>query len=402
MALHGKRILIIIENLHAPTDRRVWQEACALKNAGCEVFIICIKGKNMDTESYECINGIHIYRHPLLKEAHGPFGYVLEYSSALFWEFVLAKKIYKKHGFDVIQACNPPDLIYLVAQYFKKKYNVKFVFDHHDINPELYLAKFGKKDLFYKLMLYFERKTYALADYAVSTNNSYREIAVTRGNMDPEKVQVVRSGPSLKNLHLVEPDSSLKDGKDFLISYLGTIGQQEGIPYLLKAARYIRDEKKRDDIRYIIMGGGPEQPRMKLMSERMGLGDVVEFTGRVPDETVRAVLSTSDMCVNPDEMNDMNDKSTMNKVMEYMAMRNALVQFDLKEGRYSAQDASLYAEPNNYEDLAEKIVWLLDHPKKREEMAEYGYMRIHNELEWKYEEPKYLSVYEKLLSHRGE
>lgn len=386
-----------MENLHVPTDRRVWQEATTLKEAGYNVSVISIKGKKIDTKSYECIEGIHIYRHAIFGEAKGALGYLFEYTSAIFWWFLLARRIHKKHGFQVIQACNPPDLIFIVASYFKKKYNTRFVFDHHDINPELYIAKFGKKDFFYYMMLYFERKTFELADHSIATNESYKRIAIERGGKAECKVQVVRSGPKIKKLFPVEPDLSLKRGRKFLVGYLGTIGQQEGIPYLLQAAKCIRENYARDDVAYVIMGGGTDQPLMVQLANEMELEDIFHFTGRVPDTTVRTVLSTMDIGVNPDECNEMNDKSTMNKVMEYMAMGKAQVQFDLTEGRYSAQEASLYAKPNDAEDLARKIVWLLDHKKERERMGAYGYKRIKEQLEWEYEAPKYLKVYEELI-----
>ncbi len=401
MAFHGKGVLIVVENLHVPTDRRVWQEATTLKAAGYSVCVISIKGRKIDRKSYECIEGIHVYRHRILGEAKGPIGYLLEYGSAIFWWFVLARRIHRRHGFQVIQACNPPDLIYLLAKRYKQRHGVRFVFDHHDVNPELYIAKFGQRDLFYYLMLYFERKTFELADYSIATNESYREIAVERGGMEPERVHVVRSGPKTENLYPVDPDPRLKRGRKYLVGYLGTIGQQEGIPHLLDAAKYIRNKLKRDDIAYTIMGGGTDQPLMAQKAVEMGLGDIFEFTGRVPNQTVRSVLSTIDICVNPDEYNEMNDKSTMNKVMEYMAMGKAQVQFDLTEGRYSAQEASLYAKPNDSVDLAEKIVWLLDHPKERQRMGSYGYKRIKEQLEWRYEAPKYLTVYRELLGEAG-
>ncbi|MBI4652627.1 glycosyltransferase, partial [Candidatus Desantisbacteria bacterium] len=229
----GKKILIIVENLPSPFDRRVWQEATALRDNGAKVSIICPTGKGYE-KKYELIDDIAIYRHSLPLEADGAIGYLLEYSSALFWEFILSFKVLFTRGFDVIHACNPPDLIYLVACPFKL-IGKKFLFDHHDINPELYLAKFNRKDFFYKLMLYFERKTFKSVKVCIATNNSYKQIAIERGGKKTEDVFVVRSGPSLDRLKIIKPVESLKNGKKYLVGYVGVIGKQEGLAYLIEA-----------------------------------------------------------------------------------------------------------------------------------------------------------------------
>lgn len=397
MDSHGKKnVLIIVENLPLPFDRRVWQEANTLADAGFGVFIICPKGKDKYTEDFEEISGIKIFRHNLPLEANGPIGYLAEYSSALYWEKKLTKKIHREYGIDVIQACNPPDLIHLVVRSFKRRYGIKFIFDHHDINPELYLAKFGKKDFFYKLLLYFEKRTFKMADHCIATNESYKKIAVERGGKDEQDITVVRSGPSLERMYPVDRNESLKNGKKFLICYVGVIGQQEGIHYLLNAAKILK-EVRGNDTHFIIMGSGPEMENMRELSQKLKIDSVVDFPGRVSDEYLRQALSTSDICVNPDEYNEMNDKSTMNKVMEYMAVGKPIVQFDLKEGRFSAGESSLYALPNDSKDMADKISFLLDNEEKRKYMGDYGIKRVREELEWEYERGKYLSVYSDLL-----
>lgn len=395
-----RKILIIVENLPVPFDTRVWQEATTLAREGYTVSVICPKGKGYN-EDYEYLEGVHIYRHDLPKEGNGPIGYAREYFSALWHEYRLARKIYKERGFHVIHGCNPPDNIYMVASRFKGK-GVDYVFDHHDICPELYEAKFGKTSgPLYKSQLWLERHTYDHCTFAFVTNESYKEIAIRRGGMSPDKVHVLRSGPRLERLKIQPPKPEIKRGKRFMVGYLGVIGQQEGIEYLLEAARYLRDEKGRDDIFWGIVGGGPHLEALRRKSEEMGLQDIVEFTGRVSDEKMLDYLNTADVCVNPDEYNAMNDKSTMNKVLEYMALGKPIVQFDLTEGRYSAQDASLYAERNNARDMADKIVMLLDDPQRREKMAAIGRERILNELSWDHTSRALISAYDNYFRSRG-
>lgn len=391
----GRRVLIIVENLPSPFDRRVWQEAGALRDAGYTVSIICPTGKGYE-KRFEVVDGIHIHRHPLPLEAEGAMGYALEYSAALFWEFVLAWKVMFTRGFDVIHACNPPDTIFLIGGFFKL-FGKKFLFDHHDINPELFEAKFGgRKGFFYKLVCWLEKLTFATADVSIATNESYRQIAMTRGGMNPKKVFVVRSGPNLDRLKIQPPDESLKKGRQFLVGYVGVMGKQEGIDLLLQAVRHMVHTMGRQDVQFGLVGGGTSLDDMKELAAQMGVADYVTFTGRVPDADMLAMLNTADVCVNPDVANDMNDKSTMNKIMEYMALGKPIVQFDLTEGRHSAQEASLYAKRNSPEDMAECIVRLLDDPVKRSEMGAYGRHRVVNELEWRFEVPRLLAAYDRL------
>jgi glycosyltransferase involved in cell wall biosynthesis len=376
----------------------VWQEANALHEAGYKVSIICPIGKGHETRR-EVINGISIYRHPLPLEASGTLGYVLEYSLALFWEFVLAWRVLLTRGFDVIHACNPPDTIFLIGRFFKL-FGKKFIFDHHDINPELYEAKFGRRDFFYRLLCRLESWTFRAADVSIATNESYRRIAIERGGMDPKRVFVVRSGPDLRRLRILPPVESLKKGRRYLVGYVGVMGKQEGIDYLLRAARHIVYDMNRTDVHFGLVGGGTELEDMKAYAVTLGLGDYVTFTGRVSDQQMLEMLNTADVCVNPDVANDMNDKSTMNKIMEYMALGKPVVQFDLAEGRFSAQEASLYAEKNNEIDLAWKIIQLLDDPEARAMMGSFGRNRVETELEWKYEVPRLLRAYDAAFARR--
>ena len=393
----GRRVLIIVQNLPVPFDRRVWQEATALKAHGYEVSVICPAAREY-TARYECLDGIHIYRHPLPIEARGAWGYVLEYASSLFWELVLSLKVLRRHGFDAIHACNPPDNIFLIGALYKAVAGKRFLFDHHDINPELYEAKFGRRDVLYRMVRLSERLTFMAADISIATNESYRRIAIERGRMPREKVFVVRSGPSLERLKILPPVPELKRGRKFLVGYVGVMGAQEGIPYLLEAARHIVRDLGREDVHFMLAGGGPALEDMRRLTRQMQLDQYVEFLGRVPDQTLLEVLNTADVCVNCDEVNPMNDMSTMNKIMEYMALAKPIVQFELTEGRFSARDASLYARPNDAEDFAQKIVTLLEHPELRERMGRFGRQRVERRLKWEYEVPKLLAAYDALFA----
>lgn len=390
-SLKGKHILIIVENLPVPFDRRVWQEATTLKEHGAFVSVICPQ-MHKYTEKFEILDGIHIYRHPLNIEASGALGYLAEYTTALFWETYYTWKIFFKKRFHVIHGCNPPDLIFIPALPFKL-FGVKYVFDHHDINPELYEAKFGKKNFFHKLMYFFERLSFLAANYSIATNESYKNIAITRGKMKEEKVTVIRSGPKLERLKITAGDQKYKKGKKYLIGYLGILGDQEGVDLLLDAFSLML--KERDDVQLAIIGGGTSLEALIEHSEKIGLQEHVDFYGRISDALMIDILNTADICVNPDRPTAMNNLSTMNKIMEYMALKKAIVQFDLKEGRFSAMEASLYAK--DVEDFAKKMGVLLDDEPMRKTMGEYGYNRVVNELSWEHESKKLITFYKRVL-----
>ena len=397
----GGRVLIIVENLPLPFDRRVWQEARTLHAAGYVVSIICPKGPGCE-RGYEQIEGIAIYRHTQPFEASGAFGYFAEYTWALLAEFMLSLRILLfGRGFDVIQACNPPDTIFLIGGFYKL-FGKKFIFDHHDINPELYVAKFNRKDSFYKLLLAFERWTFKTADVCIATNESYRRIAMERGGVAPERVFVVRSGPDLSRLKFMPPDPALKKGRRFLVGYVGVMGRQEGIDGLLSAVRHIVHAKGRRDVHFGLVGGGTSLAEAKALAKEFEIDDYVTFTGRVPDAELLAMLNTADVCVNPDVANEMNDKSTMNKIMEYMALGKPIVQYDLTEGRVSAQDASLYAAKNDPIDLATKLLVLLDDEALRRRMGAAGQDRVRNVLAWEHEAPRLLAAYDALQLQSAE
>jgi glycosyltransferase involved in cell wall biosynthesis len=390
-----KRVLIIVENQAVPFDRRVWREACSLRENGYEVTVLCPRRK-APAKGYEVIDGIRVYRHPSPAEGSTPIGYLWEYGCALFWEFVYASRIYLRHGFDVIQGCNPPDDIFLIALPFKL-FGVKYIFDHHDANPELYVSKYGKQGVLYRILVWLERLTYRFSNVVMTTNMSYKDLALNRGGVAPENVFVVRNGPERETFKSVSSNPARKNGKNYLVGYVGNMSIQDGLDILLDVAQHIKNAGRRD-IYFTCIGGGTELNRLKKMVEDRDLFDTVHFTGRVSDQDLIEILSTADVCVNPDRPSEMNDISTMIKIMEYMALGKPIVQFDSKEGRFSAQEASLYAtKQEGAAGFAEKIIWLLDRPEERRKMAEFGRKRIEEHLAWEYSVPKLLAAYREAL-----
>jgi len=388
-----KRVLIIVENLPVPFDSRVWKEATSLRDNGYDVTVICPRGKGY-AKNYEDLEGIRVYRHPAPSEGDGPAGYVWEYACALFWEALYAAWIYCRHGFDVLQGCNPPDDIFLVALPFKLL-GVKYIFDHHDANPELYFSKYGRRGFFYRAQVWLERMTYRCADVVIATNDSYKRLAMTRGEKAPEDVFVVRNGPDLDIFKAVAPNPSLKHGKPYLVGYVGNMSIQEGLDILLDVALYLKNQG-RGDIHFTCVGGGPGLAGLRKLVEEKDLKGTVNFTGRISDEQLLEILSTADVCVNPDKPCEMNDISTMIKIMEYMALGKPIVQFDSTEGRFSAKESSLYSSRDNrVQDFAANILWLLDNPDKRIQMGEFGRRRVETELAWQYSIPNLLAAYER-------
>jgi len=313
----NKKVLIIVENLPVPFDRRVWKEACALKDDGYQVTVLCPRAKG-HTDNHVFLQGINIYRHPTTREGNGLLGYIWEYAWALFWEIAYACWIFIKSGFDIIQGCNPPDNIFIVALPFKL-FGVKYIFDHHDASPELYYAKYQQKGFLYLLLLILERLTYYFSDTVIATNESYKELAVNRGRVDPRDVFVVRNGPDLASFKPVCPKPTLKYGKRYLVGYVGTMSHQEGLDILLDVVHQLKTQRRRD-IHFTCIGGGPALANLCQLVKERDLEDMINFTGRVSDQELLEVLSTADVCVNPDKPCKMNDISTMIKIMEYMAL----------------------------------------------------------------------------------
>jgi glycosyltransferase involved in cell wall biosynthesis len=390
-----RRVLIIVENQAVPFDPRVWREARSLSDYGYDVTVLCPRRKGC-SKGYEVIDQIRIYRHPLPVEGRTPLGYLSEYTCAFVLEFLYTLWIYLRHGFDVIQGCNPPDNIFLVALPFKML-GVKYIFDHHDANPELYVSKYGRRGVLYKILLNLEKLCYRHSDIVMVTNVSYRNVAISRGRIRPENVFVVRNGPDLQTFKPVSPNPARKHGKPYLIGYVGNMNFQDGLDILLDVAKHIK-AIGRHDVHFTCVGTGPELKKLQRMVQQIGLEDTVEFTGRVSDQDLIEILSTADVCVNPDRPSEMNDISTMIKIMEYMALGKPIVQFDLKEGRFSAQKASLYASKQaGARDFAENIIWLLDRPEERRKMGEFGRQRVEEELAWKYSIPKLLTAYQEAI-----
>ncbi len=395
-----QKILIIVENLTVPLDRRVWQEAQTLRDAGYTVSVICPKGGRY-TAAYEQLEGIHVFRHPLPLEADGAAGYAIEYASALFWEFVLSVRAHFKVGFDVVQACNPPDLIFVIGGFWKYLFGKPFVFDHHDINPELFEAKFGRRGFFHSLLKFFERVTFKVADVSIATNDTFKEIAVERGGMDPDNVFVVRSIPDVARFRRMEPDLSLKKGRSSLIGYVGIMGAQDGVDLLIDAMDELVNRQKRADVQCAIVGSGTELPRLQRMVQEARLEDYVTFTGFLSGDELMRTLSTFDIGVIPDPKNGYNDKISMNKVFEYMSLGIPFVGFDLKETRRLAADAALYADESNGRSLARSLERLLDSAELRAEVAEAGRLRSDALLDWDRESAQLLAAYDVALAGAG-
>ncbi|GHE36287.1 glycosyltransferase WbuB [Streptosporangium violaceochromogenes] len=384
------KALILVENLSVPFDRRVWQESTTLRDAGWDVHVICPRGTTRDTEPHVEIEGVNIHRYPLRAATGGPLGYVQEYGTALWHTLRLARRI---GPVDVVHACNPPDLLFLVALMLKRR-GARFVFDQHDLVPELYLSRFDRgEDFLYRAVCRLERLTYRAADVVIATNESYRDVAITRGGKRPEEVFVVRSAPTVERFHQVPVEEALKRGKPHLLCYLGVMGPQDGVDYALRALARLRDEQGRTDWHAVFVGGGDTFQDMIALSHRLGLSDLVEFTGRIPDEDLLRHLSAADVCLAPDPLNPLNDVSTMNKIMEYMAMSRPIVSFDLREARVSAGEAALYAPPNDESQFAKLVGRLLDDPDERHRMGEIGRARVSGPLSWERSRIALLAAY---------
>jgi glycosyltransferase involved in cell wall biosynthesis len=388
--LPGKA-LILVENLSVPFDRRVWQESTTLRDAGWEVHVICPQGTKRDTEAEAVVDGVHIHRYPLKAATGGPAGYLQEYGTALWHTLRLARKV---GPVDVVHACNPPDLLYLVAKYLKR-HGAKFIFDQHDLCPELYLSRFDRgQDLLYRGVCALERATYRAADVVISTNESYKQVARIRGGKKPEDVFVVRSAPVVERFHEVPAEPELKKGKPYLLAYLGVMGPQDGVDYALRALAKLRDEVGRTDWHAVFVGSGDAFDDMVALSAKLGLANQVEFTGRISDEDLVRYLSTADVCLSPDPLNPLNDVSTMNKVMEYMAMSKPIVSFELREARVSAGDAAVYAPANDETEVAALVSRLLDDPEERIRMGKLGQARVAGPLSWANSAKNLLAAYE--------
>ena len=394
-----RRVLIVVENLPVPLDRRVWQEATTLTENGYLVSVICPMGRGWMLP-YEVIEGVHIHRHPAPPEAHsGAAAYAREYLMSMWHWFRLARVVWRRQGFDVIQGCNPPDLIFVLALWYRL-WGVRYLFDHHDVCPELFEAKFGKRGLLYTVMLIWERMTFATASVVISTNESFRAIAIRRGKMHPDDIFVVRSAPRTATFTPGPGDPVHRKGAGTLIGYVGVIGQQEGMDLLVAAADHLIRKLGHTDVHFAIVGFGPHVAEVERDVAARGLGAHFTFTGALYGADLLSVLNAIDIGVSPDPKNPMNDISTMNKVMEYMTLEKPLVQFDLTEGRASAGEASLYARANDPVDFAEKIATLIADPDLRAHMGQLGRSRVLDNLSWAHSAPKLLAAYDRIFAKR--
>ena len=387
--------VIIIENLSAPADRRVWQEAIALRDAGWTVSIICPRSKK-HPEDFETLEGIDIHRHPAPIEASGKLGFLVEYSWALFFEFIYLIRVYRRRGFDVIQACNPPDLIFLVALPFKLL-GKKFVFDHHDVNPELYVAKFKRKGMFHKLLLLAERLTFRSADLVISANETYRQIAIERGNKSPEDVVTVYSVPDIKRFYRVAPNAALRGDARIVLGYVGVIAEQDGVDSLVAAMGHLVNRFGYHDVRAVIVGDGTELATLRDQCRKLGLDGVVTFTGFLSGEDLRAALSSFDIGIIPDPVNAYNDKISMNKVFEYSALGIPSVSFQLSETRRLLGDVGTYAVDATPEGLAEACRILIDDDEARIAAGRRAKDRADERFIWSHEAHALVTAYEKMI-----
>jgi glycosyltransferase involved in cell wall biosynthesis len=391
------KILILVENLPVPFDRRVWQEATSLRRAGYVVSVICPKGKGWDAAE-ETIEGVHIFRHDLPFEAEGALGYLREYGSALFHQARLALRVRRRIGFDVIQACNPPDLLFLTALPYRLLFGTRFIFDHHDLSPELFETKFGRGGMLHKLVSLAEKMTFRMADVSIATNETFRDIAISRGGMSPDKVRIVRSYPNLARFRRVPPQPGLKTDGELLIGYVGIIGNQDGVDILVRAMAELVVARGRRDLRCMIIGDGPALAEAKALAVELGVAEWVRFAGYMTGEPLLAHLSAIDIGVIPDPPNAFNDKLSMNKVFEYMALGLPFVQFDLAQARREAGEASLVAQEGEPASLADAIATLAADPDRRARMSAYGAAHAAEAFSWEGQEPELLAAYEIALA----
>jgi len=386
------RILLLVENNAYPFDVRVRREAQALREADYQVSVISPRGAGQPWT--EVIDGVAVYRFPAPPGGSGLFGYAFEFGYATFAMLLLSIWVALRRGVDVIHAANPPDTLFVIGALFRL-FGVRFVYDHHDLAPETYLSRFAKRDenLVSRALRLLERCSYQVADIVIATNESYKALAIERGGKQPHEVFVVRNGPP-RDFRPLPADPALAARAHHVVGYIGTMGPQDGVDYWLRAIHQMVFRFGRSDFLAVLIGSGDAVPKLYALTKELAIEKFVWFTGRIPDFEARTYLSTTSVCVHPDPLNPLNDRSTMNKMMEYMALGKAIVSFDLKEARYSAHDAALYARPNDATDFARNVCWLLDHPEERQRMGELGRLRVSNALSWEHSVPELLRAYD--------
>jgi glycosyltransferase involved in cell wall biosynthesis len=398
------RILMLVENACWPADPRVNNEATTLRNQGFHVSIICPKmaQRNLHQESYICIDGIHVYRYQLPRTSNTYFAYILEYGYAMFMTFCLCIKVLFCQGFDVIHTANPPDLFFVIGLLYRL-FGKKFVFDQHDLAPELFKVKFdGRMKLLHELLLLFEKCSYRTADLVITTNLSQKQKAIERGQCNPNKIVVVRNGPDLEHIKPVPQELELKRGRRYLLAYMGEMDIQDGVDYTLYALHELVHRRGRQDVSLVLMGDGQHAPALQTLAHKLHLDDYVNFTGWVKSEDINRYLSVADVGLIPDPRNGLNEYSTMIKTMEYMALAMPIVAFDLAETRFSAQEAALYATPNLIEDFSDKIESLLNDEQLRLTMGAIGRKRVEEALSWEVTQKNLLLAYKVIFPQEFE
>ena len=390
------RVLILVQNLSVPFDRRVWLECQSLVGAGFQVAVVCPKAPGDPT--YSRLNGVDLFKYRPYAPGGSSPSFVIEYAYSFFATLLLSLKASWRGRFTVVQSCNPPDLFWPIGIIFRLLHGSAFVFDHHDLCPELYLSRFpdGNK-LVYRALRLMERRTMRTADHVIATNDSYRQIALERDGVAQTRVTVVRTGPDLTRLSRTAAEPGLRRARPHLAAYLGVMGPQDGVDLVLEVADHVVHRLGRRDISFTLIGSGDCFDDLVEQSHRLNLTDFVTFTGRIPDGDVSAILSSADVGISPDPKNPLNDVSTMNKTMEYMAFALPVVAFDFRETRISAGDAAVYATPNDVGDFAQLLVDLVDDEPRRFTMGLAGRARIEHALAWKHQAPRYVEVYEKLM-----
>jgi glycosyltransferase involved in cell wall biosynthesis len=390
------RTLIIVQNLPVPFDRRVWLECKALTEAGYDVTVVCPKGEG--DPAYKVLDGVTLLKYRSYTPGGGALGFVMEYAYSFLATARLVLRARRAGRFDVLQACNPPDIFWPIALWLRRRDGTRFVFDHHDLCPELYDSRFPDGTALPRRGLFaLERATFRTADHVVSTNTSYADIAMRRGGKSQAHVTVVRTGPDEERLRRTAPVPALRRGRQHLVAYIGVMGPQDGVDLAVRAAAHVVHDLGRQDVAFTFMGGGDSHQQLVALRDDLGLQDYLELPGRVSDETVLDVLSTAAVGLSPDPKNPLNDLSTMNKTLEYMAFGLPVVAFDLKETRVSAEDAAVYVESGDVAAYARAIVELLDDGGKREVMGRTGRVRISEELGWPYQRDAYVGVYDTLV-----
>jgi glycosyltransferase involved in cell wall biosynthesis len=389
------KILFLVENASVPRDRRVWMEALTLARAGYRVSVICPQ-EHM-RKRHERLEGISIYRFPV-PSLPGIGGHLLEYAMALTMTFILTWVVLLREGFDIIHAANPPDFFYVIGRVFRWR-GKKFIFDHHDLVPEACAARYSGLNLriTYAIAKWTERATFRTADVVIAPNESYRKVAIERGQVDPKDTYVVRSAIRKEDFQGGRTRPELRRGKGFLVTYVGTIGPNDGLDLLLLAIRHIVVSRGRRDVGFTIIGEGDVGPEIMAQSARLELADWVHFTGHVSDDRAIAdYLATSDVCVEPAPKNAFNDRCTMNKVIEYMAMGRPVVAFDLHEVRDTVQGSGVYVPSDDPKEFGDEILRLLDSPEERQRMSVEGVRRFNDVLAWEHQTAGLLSAYQDL------